>query len=118
MANLNPSPTTRFVKGNPGRTKGSRNFNTMARGAILRLALNNEPIARDLSFKRVLELGLKEGNSATMRLIWHYLDGPPRNELRPRQMAPKQSFVIRSIQYGSEEYEKLQNEDNESEDLS
>jgi hypothetical protein len=88
MPNYNPSPATRFKKGesgNPaGRPKGSRNYKTLFREAYVAIAkdlrLGKDP---DVLLVEILKRGIKEalkGNYPFYKDIMDRLYGKPKSE--------------------------------------
>jgi hypothetical protein len=89
MPNYNPSPATRFKKGqsgNPaGRPKGSRNYRTLFREAYMAIAkdlrLGKEP---DALLVEILKRGIREalkGNYPFYKDIMDRLYGKPKERI-------------------------------------
>lgn len=84
MANPNPSPKSRFKKGqsgNPdGRPVGALSFTSKVRAALEKIAMTKD--GEDVSYeqllvKRVLNKAIEQGDGRMIELIWGYLDGKP-----------------------------------------
>lgn len=71
----NDPSTGRFMKGNPGKPKGTRHMSTLLREAIEKELESGESYG-NLITKRVIKSAL-EGQSWAMRLVYEYLDGKP-----------------------------------------
>ncbi|MFZ8848074.1 MAG: DUF5681 domain-containing protein [Minisyncoccia bacterium] len=93
MPNYNPSPATRFKKGqsgNPaGRPKGSRNYRTLFREAYVAIAkdlrLGTDP---DVLLVEILKRGIKEalrGNYPFYKDIMDRLYGKPKQTIESEE---------------------------------
>ncbi len=107
MPNYNPSPATRFKKGqsgNPaGRQKGSRNYRTLFKEAYVDIAkdlkLGKDP---DVLLVEILKRGIKEalrGNYPFYKDIMDRLYGKPKIEasvsLREERLAePEEKLLV------------------------
>ena len=106
MPNYNPSPQTRFKKGesgNPaGRPKGSRNYRTLFREAYMAIAkdlkLGKDP---DILLVEILKRGIKEalkGNYSFYKDILDRLYGKPKSEtsvnLREERLAELEERLL------------------------
>jgi hypothetical protein len=106
MPNYNPSPATRFKKGqsgNPaGRPKGSRNYKTLFREAYVGIAkdlkLGKDP---DALLVEILKRGIKEalkGNYPFYKDIMDRLYGKPKSEtnanLREERLADLEGQLL------------------------
>lgn len=71
-----------FVKGDPninreGRPPGSRNFTTKVREALEKIAEGKDYTYEEAFIKSILKRAIVDGDAATQKLIWNYLDGMP-----------------------------------------
>jgi hypothetical protein len=64
--------------GGPGRPAGSRSFTTKVREALEKIAEGKDYTYEEAFIKSILKKGIVDGDSATQRLIWNYLDGMPQ----------------------------------------
>ncbi|MDE1971175.1 MAG: hypothetical protein KGI50_06415 [Patescibacteria group bacterium] len=76
--------TGKFIKGNPGggHPKGTQNFTTRIREALLKSADevlgNGKKTSIETEFrKKILYKAIVEGDPTIIKLIWNYLDGMP-----------------------------------------
>lgn len=60
-----------------GRPTGSRNFTTKVREALEKIADGEECTNEEALVKSILKKAIVDGDSATQRMIWNYLDGMP-----------------------------------------
>lgn len=83
--NLTPFPPG--VSGNPaGKPKGTKNFTTLVREALAKLATDKDGKPMNESYealliKRILNKAISEGNPRMIELLWNYLDGKPPQKL-------------------------------------
>ncbi|MFA7385815.1 MAG: DUF5681 domain-containing protein [Candidatus Paceibacterota bacterium] len=72
----------RFIKGfsgNPsGKPTGSKSFTTKVKEALEKIAEGKDYTYEEAFIKSILKKAIVDGDSATQRLIWNYLDGMPR----------------------------------------
>jgi hypothetical protein len=71
----------KFIKGHPkvgGKEKGSKSFTTKVKEALEKIAEGKDYTYEEAFIKSILKKGIVDGDSATQRLIWNYLDGMPR----------------------------------------
>lgn len=70
-----------FVKGqsgNPdGRPPGAKNFTTKVREALEKIAEGKDYTYEEALIKSIMKKAIVDGDSATQRLMWNYLDGLP-----------------------------------------
>ena len=74
-----------FVKGqsgNPaGKPVGTKSFTTKVRIALEKIAEGKDYSYEEAFIKSILKNAIVEGDPATQRLIWNYLDGMPVQRL-------------------------------------
>ena len=70
----------KFKEGHPkvgGKEKGSKSFTTKVKEALEKIAEGKDYTYEEAFIKSILKKGIVDGDSATQRLIWNYLDGMP-----------------------------------------
>ena len=71
-----------FVKDDPninreGRPPGTKNFTTKVREALEKIAEGKDYTYEEAFIKSIMKKAIVDGDSATQRLVWNYLDGLP-----------------------------------------
>ena len=71
-----------FTQGDPninreGRPPGSKNFTTKVREALEKIADGTDYTYEQAFIKSIMKKAIVDGDSATQKLIWNYLDGLP-----------------------------------------
>ena len=70
-----------FVKGqsgNPaGKPKGAKSFTSKVKEALIKIAEGKDYSYEEALVKSILKKAIIDGDSASQKLIWNYLDGMP-----------------------------------------
>jgi hypothetical protein len=71
-----------FTPGDPninrdGRPMGAKNFTTKVKEALAKIADGKDYSYEEAFIKSILKKAIVDGDSATQKLIWNYLDGMP-----------------------------------------
>ena len=76
---LQDPKTGRFVVGNPGggRPKGSVSITGEIKKK-LQEAAGNAKTYLDLVIQKIIDKAIKDGDTATLRIMWSYIDGMPK----------------------------------------
>lgn len=89
--NPNPSPATRFSKGetgNPnGRPKGSISLAELVKKELELVPKGEKKSFAELLIAKVMDMALK-GNFQAIKLIWSYVDGLPRQTIETNEETP------------------------------
>lgn len=92
---MNPKPVTEHLKntqfqpgesGNPsGKPKGTKNFTTLVRDMLKRVAVLKEGNPNNLTYEDVLaDQVIKraiQGNDRVLKILWEQMDGRPRQQI-------------------------------------
>jgi len=76
---LQDPKTGRFVVGNPGggRPKGSVSITGEIKKKLQEAAGNGKTYL-DLVIQKIIDKAIKDGDTATLRIMWSYIDGMPK----------------------------------------
>jgi len=79
-------PTKLWKKGDPspnpaGRPVGAKSFTTKVKEALEKIAEGKKYTIEEALVKSILKKAIIDGDSATQKLIWNYLDGMPKQSL-------------------------------------
>jgi vacuolar-type H+-ATPase subunit E/Vma4 len=78
----NPDGTIKSGVLNPnGRPKGARSFTTKVREALEKIAEGKDYSYEEALIKSIMKNAIVDGDQATQRLIWNYLDGMPAQDI-------------------------------------
>lgn len=91
-----------FVKDDPninreGRPIGAKNFTTKVREALEKIADGKDYTYEEAFIKSIMKKAIVDGDSATQRLVWNYLDGMPQQQI---EADIKGNLKISIINYG------------------
>jgi len=75
------NPDGTFTEGNPGRPKGTKNFTTKVREALLKVAEGKDYTYEEAYLKAILKKAIIDQDTTIMKLIWNYLDGMPNQNI-------------------------------------
>jgi len=94
--------TMPFVKDDPninreGRPIGAKNFTTKVREALEKIADGKDYTYEEAFIKSIMKKAIVDGDSATQRLVWNYLDGMPQQQI---EADIKGNLKISIINYG------------------
>ena len=68
--------------GNPaGKKKGTKAFTTKVREALEKIADDKDYSYEEALIKSILKKAIVDGDAASQRLIWNYLDGLPTQKV-------------------------------------
>ena len=103
-----------FVKGqsgNPaGRPQGARSFTTKVREALEKIADGKDYTYEEALIKSILKKAIVDGDVASQRIIWNYLDGMPRETKDVTVKLPKPLLDV-CDNYSDKQDKETQQED-------
>ena len=98
--------------GNPdGRPKGSKNFTTKVREALLKVAEGKEYTYEEAFLKAILKKAIIDQDTTIMRLIWNYLDGMPSQSVDMNMKEAISEIELKVIHTNKDEIKNRDNSD-------
>lgn len=96
MAQGNPKPSKSWVKGQSGNPKGrppvQESLSELMREFLQQAPPNQKKTYKQLFIDKTYHKAVVEGDAASIKLIWQYLDGMPKQSIDHTSMGEKISL--------------------------